>query len=87
MRLSPNLIENLFADAGVNFSAENGRFVSLQQLASTGVFVGGKSAFRAGLQMGRNQPRVFFFQIAANIERQQRLNILTLHQTVAPLSF
>jgi len=68
VRLSLNLIENLLADAGVNFIAEEGRFVALQQLTSPSVFICGKSAFCAGLQMSRNQPRVFFFQIAANIE-------------------
>jgi len=68
MKLSLNLIENLSADAGVNFIAEEGGFVPLQPLTSSSVFIGGKSAFCAGLQMSRNQPRVFFFQIAANIE-------------------
>jgi hypothetical protein len=87
VRLSLNLIENLFADAGVNFIAEGGRFVPLQQPTSVNVLFCGKLAFCAGLQMSRNQPRVFFFEIAANVERQQRLSILTLHRTVAPLSF
>jgi hypothetical protein len=87
VRLSLNLIENLHADARVNFIAEERRFVPLQQLISTSVFICGESAFCAVLQMSRNQPRVFFFQIAANIECQQRLNILTVHRTAAPLSF
>jgi len=68
VRLSLNLIENLFADAGVNFIAEEGGVVPLQQPTSPSVFICGDSAFCAGLQMSRNQPRVFFFQIAANIE-------------------
>jgi hypothetical protein len=68
VRLSLNLIENLFADAGVNFIVEKGGFVPLQQLTSLSVLTGDNHAFCAGLQMRRNQPRVFFFQIAAHIE-------------------
>jgi hypothetical protein len=51
----------LLADAGINFIAEEGGFVPLQQLTSPSVFICGKSAFCAGLQMSRNQPQVFFF--------------------------
>jgi hypothetical protein len=68
VRLSRNLVENLCADAAVNFIAEEGSFVPLQQLTSPSVFLCRKSAFCARFQMSRNRLRVFFFQIPANKE-------------------
>src|SRR6266487_854405 len=70
----------MLANSVVDRFAKLGRPKMLQQLPGLVVFIGRRGTLCTGLNMRRDQPGVVFFQVATNVERQQFLDVLTIHE-------
>jgi hypothetical protein len=74
-----NLAQHTLADSGVNGIAYRRRRKLFYQLACLAVFINRAGTRHAGLHMRRDHLRAFFFEVAANVERQQFLNVSAIH--------
>jgi len=74
-----NLAQHTLADSGIDRITERRRRKLLQQLARLVIFGGPAGTLCTGLNVRRYQPRAFFFEVPASVERQQFLDLFTIH--------